>query len=127
MLPGGAVGVRVVRGARHGGRQHRQDPDDQRDVGRRALVKQIQDDDQEEDPDRRIGQDGMQRVAQPSSVEKVPDGRDGPEEGMQPAVIEVAEWPSPAGLCGDEPVEESMHRALLAVTLRRLRRSLRFR
>ena len=73
------VGHRVVGEADDGGGEHRQDPEDQRDIGGSRLSEHVEHDHQEQGTDRRIGEDRVERVAEPGPVEQAAD-RDHPSE-----------------------------------------------
>ena len=89
----------VIGGAGHGRREHEQDGRDERDVGRRGLADEVEHDDEQERPDRDVGRGGMERVAEPDAVEEILERADRPEEGAEPAVVEIPQraWPSRPG------------------------------
>ena len=105
--PGGAVGVGVVGEADDGGAEHRQDADQQRDVRPDRLADDVEDQRDGQRADRDVGQGRVNRVAQPRPVEEVLHRPHRPEQRRQPAVVEVAERPSPARLGVDEPRHEA--------------------
>ncbi len=104
-----AVGVCVVGGAGHGGREHEQDRRHERDVGGRRLVQQVKDDDQQERADRDVRGCRVKRVPEPDPVEEVLEWPDRSEEGAQPAVVEIAERRCPSVLRGDEACDQTTH------------------
>src|SRR6185295_8792174 len=71
---------------------------------------EVQDESQRERADRDVREHRMQRMAEPRPVEEVLDRPDRPEEGREPAVIEVAERLRPAVVHGNEPGQEMGHR-----------------
>jgi len=54
-----------------------------RDVRRHRLPEDVEDDHEEQDPDRRIGQDRVERVTEPSTVQEVAHARHRAEEAIQ--------------------------------------------
>src|SRR6476661_10316562 len=106
---GGAVGVRVIGRPGHSRREHEQDGRDERDVGRRGLADEVEHDDEQERPDRDVGRGGVERVAEPDAVEEILDRADRPEEGAEPAVVEVPQRGGPAVLGGDDSGDQTTH------------------
>ena len=76
------------------------------DVGRRRLADEIEDDGPEQQADRDVGRRGMERMPEPPPVEQVLDRPERPEQGAQPAMVEVPERLGPAVLEGHETSEQ---------------------
>ena len=104
---GRPVGVDVVRGTRQRSQQHEGDRHDQRDVGRRPLVREVEQDREQQRTDRDVGDRGVERVAEPTPVEQVLDRSKRAEQGCQPAMVEVAEGSRPDGLGVDDAEEQA--------------------
>src|SRR2546427_2826950 len=121
--PGLPVDVGVVGQAADRGRHDRQDPDEDRDVGGDPLADDVEDDRDGHHTYRQIGQGRVDRVTEPGPVEEVLHRPDRPEEGGQPAVIEVAERRRPASLrvadWGDPSTDHSCTPPLAEFTRRR--------
>ena len=74
-----------------------------------GLPGDVEDDREQQGPDRKIRCGRVERVAEPGPVEEVLHRPDRSEEGAQPAVVEVAEWSSPAILGSHETGEQTTH------------------
>jgi hypothetical protein len=86
-----AVDVDVVRSSRHGRGDHRQHAKEHRDVGHQRLADQVGDDRDGQRTDRNVGDHHVDRMAKPGPVEEVLDRPDRPQEGPDPAAVEVTE------------------------------------
>jgi hypothetical protein len=93
-----AVRVRIVGEARQRGPKHGQDANGQRHRRGALVADHVEHDDQEQDPDRGVGQDRVQRVAEPPPDKQIADGRDGLEEPEQESMDQVPEGLRPDAL-----------------------------
>jgi hypothetical protein len=104
-----AVRIGVVREPGGGRGEHRQDPEDERDLRRDTLTEHVEHDDEEEDPDRHVRQDGVDRVAEPATVQEVAQLRHPVEEPVQVAVGPGTEWLHPPVLRIHQPSQPASH------------------